>query len=68
MKFKVKEGVNRNGDKFVKTISERNEPAIVQHVEESVEQEWNQVELAQSNSAVRDVLKIMLDNYKGSVK
>lgn len=67
MKFKVKEGVVE-GEKFVKTISERNEHEIVQQVSESIEEEWNRVELAQSNSAVKDTLKIMLDNYEGSSK
>jgi hypothetical protein len=65
MRFKVEEGIAREGVKFVKTTSERNEHQVVQREEESVEDEWNRVELAQSTDAVLTVLKVMLDNYKG---
>ena len=65
MRFKVEEGITREGVKFVKTISERNEHEVVQRAQESVEEEWNRVELEQSTDAVLTVLKVMLDNYKG---
>jgi len=67
MKFRVKEGVV-DGEKLVKTISERNEHEIVQRVRESVEEERNRVELAQDDERVSKTLKIMLDNYKGSAE
>jgi hypothetical protein len=67
MKFKVKEGVV-DGEKFVKTVSERNEHEIVQSVKESVEEEWNRVELAQADERASKTLKFMLDNYKGSAE
>jgi len=65
MKFKVKEGATRESEKFVKTVSERNEHEIVQQVKESVEEEWNRVELAQDDTRVQEVLAMMLSGYKG---
>lgn len=67
MKFKVKEGMV-DGSKFVKTISERNDHEIVQRAQESVEEDWNRIELAQSDERVGLALKALLSDYKGDCK
>jgi hypothetical protein len=68
MRFRVKEGVTREGTKFVKTISERDQHEIVQRVKESVEEEWDRIELGQSNERVMQALDMILSGHKGPTK
>lgn len=65
MKFKVKEGTTKEGAKYVQTEDERGTVENVQRVEESVEEEWNRVELAQDGERVAAALETLLDGYKG---
>lgn len=60
MKFKVKEGLTKDGIKYVKTISEeRGEHEIVN------QSDLDAAELSQDDSRVMKALEIMLEAYRG---
>ena len=73
MKFKVLEGANRDGDKFVKTVSERGEHEVVQRATKLLGERaeiaiLDDYQTFDNNDSMEKVLKIMLDAYKGPIK